>query len=505
MTGEMRKNKLPSRLDLNNAISDDIDWQCKHYAGRGVRKLHESGTALVEDMEASVPKMPDSNEAHYLASLKTTRDPNGEPYPACVSDKSWREASGEVGSEKKFYHNVSSGADFVAQPFCVAEYVEPTPEVTYGHVAHPVTTRTVVPHRQVPLIQRVQKIVEVPRVQFIDRVVDDPDCTRKRRKAEGQDQDVDVERFSDLVLPSSQSCLCVSIASSDGEEEELKHQGEARSLVQGGEHRREEDETDTQVPGSELVQVAPNMGAGGSHPQATMDQEWDKELREIRRMIEFLVNRERKLDVKTVVAARRLERLERESSQLEDEEGEASLEEVLADHTKVVKLTVDKWFVDKGFGFGKAPSGEVVFIHASAVQGAEVLVVGTEAWTQVVSDQARAEGGYRARKAWGQRAWREEKDRERASRAAQQVRRAAALMAELAAQSESKVFEVCSHPQGLSDESLVAASPHLVNDSPPCSPPPLGVRETPASTLPVTTKPLQGARLSHLAGSFRAP
>ena len=270
------------------------------------------------------------------------------------------------------------------------------------------------------------------------------------------------ERFKDLVLPSSQSCLereilCVSIASSDegghdagdgstegwtevkkrgrkkptkkstassdGEEEELKQQAEATSLVQGGDCGREEDETDTQSPGSELVQVAPNMEAGGSHLQATMDQEWAKELREIRRMVEFLVQRERELDVKTDVAARRLERLERESSQLEDGEREASLEEALADPTKVVKLTVDKWFVDKGFGFGKVPSGEVVFIHTSAVQGAEVLVVGTDAWTQVVSDHARAEGGYRARKTWGQRAWREEKDRERASRAAQQVRR----------------------------------------------------------------------------------
>ena len=130
----------------------------------------------------------------------------------------------------------------------------------------------------------------------------------------GEQSDLDAEsnheRFKDLVLPSSQSCLCVSIASSDegeveagdesteewtevkkrgrkkptkkstassgGEEEELKQQAEATSLVQGGEHRREEDETDAQVPGTELVQVAPNMGAGGSHPQATMDQEWDK-------------------------------------------------------------------------------------------------------------------------------------------------------------------------------------------------------------------------------------
>ena len=132
MMGEMRKNKPPSRLDLNSAISDDIDWQCKHFAGRGVRKLHESGTALAEDIEAPVSKMPDSIEAHFQASFKATRNPNGEPYPAFTSDKSWDEASGKT-----------------------------------------------VTHRQVPLIQRVQKTVEVPRVQFIDRLVDDPAVMRR--------------------------------------------------------------------------------------------------------------------------------------------------------------------------------------------------------------------------------------------------------------------------------------------------------------------------------------
>ena len=167
VTGEMWENKPPFSLALNNAVSDDR--QCKHYTGRGVRKLHESDTASVEDMEAPVLKMPDSIEAHYQGSWKTTGNPNGEPYPAFASDKSWSEASGEIGSEKKFYHNVSSGADFAVQPFSVAECLKPTPEATYGHVAHPVTTRTVVAHRQVPLIQRVQKVVEVPRVQLIHR------------------------------------------------------------------------------------------------------------------------------------------------------------------------------------------------------------------------------------------------------------------------------------------------------------------------------------------------
>ena len=79
--------------------------------------LHESGTAPAEGMEALVSKTPDSIEAHYQASLKTARNPNGEPYPAFTSDKSWDEASGKT-----------------------------------------------VAHRQVPLIQRVQKMVEVPQV-----------------------------------------------------------------------------------------------------------------------------------------------------------------------------------------------------------------------------------------------------------------------------------------------------------------------------------------------------
>ena len=35
-------------------------------------------------------------------------------WSACWSDKSWSEASGKTGSEKKFYRNVNPGADFTA-------------------------------------------------------------------------------------------------------------------------------------------------------------------------------------------------------------------------------------------------------------------------------------------------------------------------------------------------------------------------------------------------------
>ena len=98
----------------------------------------------------------------------------------------------------------------------------------------------------------------------------------------------------------------------------------------GGECRQEVDETDELT--NELVQVAPNMRAGGSHHQATSS-------------------------------------------------GPESC----------ARSVVDKEFVDKGFGFGKVHRGEIVFIHASAVLGAEVLTIGTDAWVQVVNDDARAQ------------------------------------------------------------------------------------------------------------------
>ena len=81
VTGEMWKKKPPFRLALNRAASDEIAPHCKRYTERGVRKLHESGTALAEDIEAPVSKMPDSSEAHDQASLKSAKDRDGEPYP----------------------------------------------------------------------------------------------------------------------------------------------------------------------------------------------------------------------------------------------------------------------------------------------------------------------------------------------------------------------------------------------------------------------------------------
>ena len=70
--------------------------------------------------------------------------------------------------------------------------------------------------------------------------------------------------------------------------------------------------------------------------------------------------------------------MERQQHEADDAEHEANVREAFTNQSKAVKVLVDKWFVDKGYAFGKGPTGESVFIHTSAVQGAEALTIGTD-------------------------------------------------------------------------------------------------------------------------------
>merc|ERR1719272_407625 len=120
VTGEMWKNKPPFRLALNNAAATEILWHCKHYTGRGVMKFYETGDALAKDMGIQVSVLEATHQQHFEASKKMEQDPDGAPFPAYPSGKSWDEASGPTGSGKKFYHNVLEGSKFAAEPFYVA-------------------------------------------------------------------------------------------------------------------------------------------------------------------------------------------------------------------------------------------------------------------------------------------------------------------------------------------------------------------------------------------------
>ena len=116
-------------------------------------------------------------------------------------------------------------------------------------------------------------------------------------------------------------------------------------------------------------------------------------LAHIRELFGVLIRRERCVETTAKIAASRLDKIEREQDEADDVEHETNFQEAFTNQSKAAKMLVDKWFIDKGYGFGKAPTGEIVFIHAKAVQGAEVLMIGTDAWVQVVNDDVRAQGG----------------------------------------------------------------------------------------------------------------
>ena len=129
--------------------------------------------------------------------------------------------------------------------------------------------------RQVPTFRPIQKRVEVPQIQYIDKIVDALVAVTQQSvpvEAETLSQDRPIEWVDDASRASTSTCIVPR---------------ETGVLVQRGESVQVVDETGVQGPECggqgplhELVQVAPNMVAGGTHPQATLKQESVEELRE---------------------------------------------------------------------------------------------------------------------------------------------------------------------------------------------------------------------------------
>merc|ERR1711920_1191029 len=72
------------------------------------------------DMGVSLQVLVDTHQKHFEAAAKHEKDPDGGPYPAYPSGKSWDEPSGKTGSGKKFYHNIIPGSAVKTEPFYVA-------------------------------------------------------------------------------------------------------------------------------------------------------------------------------------------------------------------------------------------------------------------------------------------------------------------------------------------------------------------------------------------------
>merc|ERR1712125_208151 len=120
VTGEMRKNKPPFHLTLNNSAATEMIWHAKHYTGRGVMKYYESGAAFAKDIGVDLQVLVDQHQKHFEAGKKMEKDPDGGPFPAYPSGKCWDEPSGKTGSGKKFYANLLEGSRVEKEPFYVA-------------------------------------------------------------------------------------------------------------------------------------------------------------------------------------------------------------------------------------------------------------------------------------------------------------------------------------------------------------------------------------------------
>ena len=392
----------------------------------------------------------------------------------------------------------------VPQIQCLEPLVD-VPVVTQQTVEIPVVML-----KQVPTLQRIQKMVEVPQIQYIDKVVNAPVEMHSAPEMEHVASTLATEWEASTPHVTDSS---LRKRKSSGSLQSPRVKAGTRTQVQDDDIRHEVFQVN--IASADEMEEAANVHelASKRTPSELDDvksgvEHVKKDLKEARKMLEFLVRRERKVDTQAEVATRRLERLEREKEDEEDREHETNLEEALVDKTKVVKLVVDKWFVDRGFGFGKVPTGEIVFIHANAVVGAEVLTIGTDAWVQVVNDDARAQGGYRARRAWGQDVWQAEKDKEKANKVAQQVRRAAALTAELAAQSEKKTAAVCDQPPGLDELAGHIEAPNMgAGGSHPQAtmmPDPWATFKCPSANQAMVTSPLPASQsFSNFSGKSR--
>jgi flavocytochrome c len=100
VTGQMWKNKPPFRLCLNKKASTEIHWHCEHYKGRGVMKYYASGKALADEMKIDAATLKATFEDYNVNGEKQLKDPEGGPYNAYPSGKSWDTWG------KKFYHNL---------------------------------------------------------------------------------------------------------------------------------------------------------------------------------------------------------------------------------------------------------------------------------------------------------------------------------------------------------------------------------------------------------------
>ncbi|KAF7730818.1 hypothetical protein EC973_001336 [Apophysomyces ossiformis] len=81
VTGMMWKQKDPTiRLVLNTAASKEIEWHCRHYAGRGLMKRFDNGEALAKEMGISPAKLQQTFDTYNAIAEGKQKDPWGKRF-----------------------------------------------------------------------------------------------------------------------------------------------------------------------------------------------------------------------------------------------------------------------------------------------------------------------------------------------------------------------------------------------------------------------------------------
>lgn len=75
-----KHDKFPVRLVLNSKASQEIEWHCKHYAGRGLMKRFEHGKDLAKEIGCSPDTLNETFEKYNRIANGDERDPFGKKY-----------------------------------------------------------------------------------------------------------------------------------------------------------------------------------------------------------------------------------------------------------------------------------------------------------------------------------------------------------------------------------------------------------------------------------------
>ena len=68
-----------------------------------------------------------AHQSHFESAKKQEKDPEGGPFPAYPSGKTWDEPSGLTGAGKKFFHNIIDGSKVKTEPFYSALWLKNPP------------------------------------------------------------------------------------------------------------------------------------------------------------------------------------------------------------------------------------------------------------------------------------------------------------------------------------------------------------------------------------------